>query len=234
MNAITSRAASVVIGVAAALVIVAVAIAPFLTPAWVAFEQDRSQAAAWTGFDATDLRAATDSILADLVVGPPDFDVQVGGRNVLDDREREHMRDVRSVFMALWVAAAASALVLVVVASRGRGGRDGSVAWRAMSRGATGLAIGIVGLGVVAVVAFDTLFEVFHEIFFPAGSFTFDPRTERLVQLFPFQFWQDSALAVGFVILVLAVVVRTIARRRGSRPSPAAVREPAAAVTAPG
>ena len=49
-------------------------------------------------------------------------------------------------------------------------------------------------LGVVALVAFDTLFEVFHEIFFPAGSYLFDPATERLVQLFPFEFWQETAI----------------------------------------
>ena len=41
---------------------------------------------------------ATDAILADLVVGPPDFDVAVAGTPVLIERERAHMRDVRGVF----------------------------------------------------------------------------------------------------------------------------------------
>ena len=80
MKDLGGRAASVLIGIATAVVIVAVAIVPFLTPAWVGFEQDRAQATAWTGYTTAELRAATDAILADLVVGPPDFDVTVGGR----------------------------------------------------------------------------------------------------------------------------------------------------------
>ena len=35
--------------------------------------------------------------------------------------------------------------------------------------------VGVVVLGVVALVAFDALFETFHRIFFPAGSYPFDP-----------------------------------------------------------
>ena len=91
-------AAAVLIGLATALAIVAVVLPLFLNPVWVAFEQGRAEAAAWTGFSEPDLRAATDAILADLVVGPPDFDVAVAGEPVLNERERGHMRDVRGVF----------------------------------------------------------------------------------------------------------------------------------------
>ena len=44
---------------------------------------------------------ATDAIVADLVFGPPDFDVEVGGVPVLIEREQQHMRDVRTVFAGL-------------------------------------------------------------------------------------------------------------------------------------
>ena len=60
-------------------------------------------------------------------------------------------------------------------------------------------------------VAFDTLFEVFHEIFFAGGSYTFDPATERLVQLFPFQFWQETAIVLGVAAIVLALLVAWVA-----------------------
>ena len=50
MHTLTGALASLVVGIAAALVIVAIAILPFLTPAWVGFEQGRAQAAAWTGY----------------------------------------------------------------------------------------------------------------------------------------------------------------------------------------
>jgi integral membrane protein (TIGR01906 family) len=155
------------------------------------------------------------------VFGPPDFDVEVGGEPVLVERERGHMRDVRSVFVGLWVLAAASMLVLVGAAIRG----DRHVFWRAVRGGALALAGAVVALGVVALVAFDALFELFHRIFFPAGSYTFDPGTERLVQLFPFQFWQETAVAVGIVIVAISVVVAAIAGRRASsssEPAPSA------------
>ena len=61
--------------------------------------------------------------------------------------------------------------------------------------------------GVVSFVAFDALFETFHRLFFAGGSYTFDPATDRLVQLFPFQFWQETAIAVGAVCIVVAAIV---------------------------
>ncbi len=210
------RVTSIAIALATAIVIVAVAILPFLTPAWVGFEQGRAQAQAWTGYSATDLGTATNAILADLVIGPPDFDVEVAGSAVLNERERGHMRDVRTVFSGLAIAAAISIVILVVAAVRGR---DRAANWRAVRGGATGLAAVVVGLGVFALVAFDTLFTVFHEVLFPAGSYDFDPATERLVQLFPFQFWQETAIAVGIVIIALSALVAVVAQRRETRPS---------------
>jgi uncharacterized membrane protein len=69
-------------------------------------------------------------------------------------------------------------------------------------------------LGVVALVAFDALFETFHRLFFAGGSYTFDPSTERLVQLFPFRFWQETAMAVGVLIVVFSAVLWWIAGNR--------------------
>jgi integral membrane protein (TIGR01906 family) len=215
VNALRGRAASVLIGLATALVIVTVAILPFLTPQWVGFEQGRANATAWTGYTTEELRTATDSILSDLVFGPPDFDVVVRGEVVLDERERGHMRDVGFVFLGLWVVGVVSILVLVGASRR----RDRRSTWRAVGGGALGLTAVVVGVGAVALVAFDALFDLFHRIFFPAGSFTFDPATERLVQLFPVQFWEESTLAVGTVIVAAALATALVAARRAARSS---------------
>jgi integral membrane protein (TIGR01906 family) len=231
VNSLGGRAVFVLVGVATALVIVAIAIVPFLSPTWVGFEQDRSQAQAWTGYTTGELRTATNAILADLVLGPPDFDVQVAGALVLEAREQAHMRDVRNVFMALYIAAAVSIVVLAVAAWRVR---DRARLWGAVRRGAIGLAVGVVALGLVALVAFDSLFSIFHELFFPAGSYTFDPLTERLVQLFPFQFWQETAIVVGLVILAISAVVALVARRRERRAVPVAPAEVTAPIPAAG
>jgi integral membrane protein (TIGR01906 family) len=207
------------VSVATAVTLLALAVAPFLTPAWVAFAQDRAEATAWTGYTPAQLRAATDSILVDLVAGPPDFDVAVGAEPVLTERERGHMRDVRSVFAGFAVVAVASVLLLAIAAARW-----GAAAWRAARHGALGLVVGIVAVGLVGILAFELAFEVFHRLFFASGSYTFDPRTERLVQLFPQRFWFETSLAVGVVALVLAAAVTGLATwrlRDTSRPAAA-------------
>jgi integral membrane protein (TIGR01906 family) len=86
--------------------------------------------------------------------------------------------------------------------------------WHGVRRGAAVLAVGVVVLGVVALVAFDALFETFHRLFFAGGSYTFDPSTERLVQLFPFRFWQETAMAVGALIVLLSAALWWIAGNR--------------------
>ena len=74
----------------------------------------------------------------------------------------------------------------------------------------------MVVLGVVSLVAFDALFEVFHRIFFAGGTYLFDPRTERLVQLFPDQFWSETSIVLGIVLLGLAAIVGVLGHRRGT------------------
>jgi integral membrane protein (TIGR01906 family) len=230
VSIVQSRVAAFAIGLATAIVIVTIAILPFLSPQWVALEQNRSQATLWTGFTTDQLRTATDAILADLVLGG-DFAVQLGGQPVLNERERAHMADVRTVFRGLWLLAIVSAVVLVAAGRR----RDRRATWRAVRAGALGLTVGVVILGGVALVAFDQLFETFHEVFFPAGSFLFDPRTDRLVQLFPFQFWQETAIVVGAVIIGIALGVAFVAGRRAMRAAAAHAAAPdLAAAPVPG
>jgi integral membrane protein (TIGR01906 family) len=212
MDDLRGRTASFLTALATAIVVVALAILPFLTPQWVAFEQRRAQAEAWTGFTTEQLRTATDAILADLVVGG-DFRVAIGDAPVLNEREQAHMTDVRTVFRGLWILAIASIVVLIGAARR----RDQARTWRAVRAGAIGLTVGTVVVGVIGLVAFDQLFSVFHEIFFPAGSYLFDPTTDRLVQLFPFAFWDETALVVGTVIIAIALVVAFVAGRRAAR-----------------
>jgi integral membrane protein (TIGR01906 family) len=206
-------AAGLLLGVAAALVVLGLAILPFLNPVWVGFEQDRSNVAGWTGYDAETIRTVTGSILGDLVIGPPDFAVSVNGAPVLNEREREHMRDVRRVFGSLYICAAAGLAVLgaAFVIARGASRRQ---LWRRLGRAGAAIAVLTVVGGVAALFFFDAAFEIFHEAFFPPGTFLFDPRTERLVQLFPEQFWVESATGVGVVIVLLGIFLAVAGRRR--------------------
>lgn len=216
-----SRIADVWIALATALAIVALTLPLFLNPVWVSFEQGRAEATAWTGFSELELRTATDAILVDLVVGPPEFDVAVAGEPVLNDRERSHMRDVRGVFIGFFAVSLVALAGAIVIAARRRG-EERAASWRAVRAGSLGLVAVLVIVGVVSLVAFGPLFEAFHRVFFAGGSYTFDPGTERLVQLFPFRFWQETAIAVGIVCIAVALVVAAIANRRLSANRPVA------------
>jgi integral membrane protein (TIGR01906 family) len=211
-----SRLADAWIGLATALAILALTIPFFLNPAWVGFEQGRAGATAWTGFSEAELSEATNAILADLVVGPPDFDVMLDGVPVLAERERAHMRDVRGVFIGFFALAIAASVSALVIAARRSG--DGRVAtWQAVQAGALGLIAALVVGAFIAFFAFDALFETFHRLFFASGSYSFDPGTDRLVQLFPFTFWNETAIAVGAVSILIGLLVALFAARRLDR-----------------
>ena len=215
VRTIRGGVATTLIGLATALAIVAVTLPLFLNPIWVAFEQGRAEATAWTGFTEPELRAATDAILSDLILGPPVFDVAVNGTPVLNERERGHMQDVRGVFVGFFAVAVVLAAAGVAIHARRRG-VDRGRSWRAVQGGALALIALLVVGGVVSFVAFDVLFETFHRVFFAGGSYTFDPATERLVQLFPFRFWQETAIVVGAVCIVLAAIVAAVASELAS------------------
>lgn len=207
---------SLAVGASTAIVILALTVLPFLTPAWVGFEQGRAQSAAWTGFTTADLRTVTDSILTDLVVGPPDFDVAIAGTPVLKPAERAHMRDVRSVFAGFYLVAAIALAVLAVAwfAARRSRGPARAEFLRAVRGGAAALAVVLVIAGAVAAVAFDAAFEVFHSLFFPAGSYNFNPQTDRLVQLFPDAFWSETTMVVGGVAFAASALLFVALGRR--------------------
>jgi integral membrane protein (TIGR01906 family) len=206
------RVAAIAAAVATPFVIVAAAVLLFLNPIWVGFEQDRSDVAALTGYAPSQVWQVTGSILSDLVFGPPTFNVAIDGQPVLDQRSRAHMSDVRSVLTSLGAVALVAALMLAAIGVASRGRRW---FWQATEAGASVLAGGVVVVGLAFAVFFDQAFELFHQVFFPPGTYTFDPRTEKLVQLFPDQFWVETSLALALAVLVLSLGVRSGARRLG-------------------
>ena len=219
MATLRGSLAALVTGVATALVVVALAILPFLNPLWVGFEQGRAEAGAWTGFGPGDLAYVTNAILADLVIGPPDFAVELDGQPVLVEREREHMRDVRGVFATFALTAVGGSMLLVAafLASGWFGVRSRAGFWRRLATSGRAVVVVTVVGGLAGMIFFDLAFELFHRLFFPAGTYLFDPRTDRLVQLFPEQFWVETTIGVGIVVIVLSIVLSVLARRRAAR-----------------
>ena len=130
--------------------------------------------------------------------------------------EFSHMADVRNVFIAVQVAAIVAGLVaagLAVVA-----GRRGALA--RLVRAAALVALATVAVvGILAAVAFDAAFLLFHQVFFPQGNFLFAPDS-NLLAIYPESYFYGVSLRIGaaFVALagVLAVVSHAALRRRSA------------------
>lgn len=115
-----------------------------------------------------------------------------------NEREISHMIDVKHLTDRIrwggWVLAiivvAGTTLLLYRTETE-------PIAYRAIRNGGWATIGILVGLGLFMIVAWNTFFVQFHELLFPAGSWTFYT-TDSLIRLFPEKLWQDvGAYIVG-------------------------------------
>jgi len=119
------------------------------------------------------------------------------GMPFFNSRELQHMADVKQVArtaFSLGLADLAIIAALGIVLGRSAAGRS---ALRIGLLSGAALTLGLlVALAVGVLIAWDTLFTEFHQLFFSAGTWQF-LYSDSLIRLFPERFWQDAALTVG-------------------------------------
>ena len=135
---------------------------------------------------------------------------------IFTNDETAHMADVRGVFRGAEYAAALALLVVVYRLQRARRRGD---ALRLVRAGALTAASIVAIIGVAAAVAFDPLFLLFHDVFFPQGNFLFDPATSNLIRLYPEWYWQGITAGVGLSFIGVAVLMAAAAHRALGRAS---------------
>jgi len=126
-------------------------------------------------------------------------DLEAEGRPAFNERELQHMVDVkRALWGLLWAGLAAGALVVggtvglaIRPATRAR-------APASLLRGSLLTAGLLIAVGGLMLLRWDTFFVAFHQVFFAEGTWTF-PYSDTLIRLFPVRFWMD----VGWVIVGL-------------------------------
>jgi integral membrane protein (TIGR01906 family) len=186
-----------------ALVIATLALLPLLTPWAMHASLDAADSAAWLRMEPAAAHAVSDWTVDELVFGPGDWQgLAPDGGAFYDADEIQHLRDVRQLLWLTFLVGAIALIALLVLLERSPD-RDDVMA--AVGLGGAVTAIGVVVIGVVGAVAFDPLFELFHRVFFPQGDWAFDPGTQRLVQLYPFAFWQIMAAALGLLMIILGI-----------------------------
>jgi integral membrane protein (TIGR01906 family) len=207
-----AAAISIVAAIATMIAILGGAVLLFFNPVWVAFEQGRTEVDLWTGWTWEQVHTVTDSVVGEVFLGPGTFAQKLAdGTAVFAPGEAGHMADVRGVVLGFVFVVA---LAIVGLVGARLVDRRGVAFWRGVTVGSIVLSIGIVVVGVWFALFFDLAFEIFHRLFFAAGSYTFDPRTDRLVQLFPERFWMETSIALAVVGLIAAIALAFIARSR--------------------
>jgi integral membrane protein (TIGR01906 family) len=207
-------------GTLAALIVLVGPLALFNTWFTSTLQQRHAVADAF-GTSQAEIDRVTGSFLVDVWLDGP-FDASLDGvEPLLDESERSHMTDV-SVLVRILGGVVILAAVLAAVSIawlRGERRRIGRI--MIVSGGLVG-AVGL-ALGITFAVAFEPAFRIFHEIFFPPGTWLFEPGS-NLITLFPQPFWFDAALAAGSTIVVAALLVTVAGLRlwRGGRAAPAA------------
>lgn len=129
------------------------------------------------------------------------------------DRELRHMEDVKRAAAAVFGLALLCALIAFGAAFAGWRNtvtrRDIALGIR---RGCRLTLWSIACLAVFALTAWDHAFEVFHQVFFTAGSWRF-PFSDSLIRLYPEQLFIDAALAVLIFASLCAIAIpRLLAR----------------------
>ena len=139
------------------------------------------------------------------------------GASIFTVAEYAHMADVRTVFIgARTVAVAGAIITALVILLASRRGRTAAVVL--VRDAAIAASIGTAVVAVAAAVAFDPLFLLFHEIFFPQGNFLFSADS-NLLAMYPDPYWYGVTLRVGltFVAAMAVIAIGAAATLRRAR-----------------
>lgn len=199
------------LGIGLAVVITLAGPLLLFNPAFTSLLQARHAVPAAFDTSQSEVDRVTAEILGDLFVGGS-FDAAISGEDwLLNARERSHMGDVSRLVQILLGVTLVALLVATVSAwlLRAEPRRQGRI--MLITAGAIG-AVALV-LAMVFAVAFDAAFLAFHQLFFPPGTYLFEPGSQ-LITLFPGGFWFDASLVAGAAIVLTALVVALIGVRR--------------------
>lgn len=191
-----------------------VALLLLFLPVYMHAALDAAGSAETLGVSPPEAHALSDRTVAELFLGPGSFDFAgPTGERFYGGDEAAHLRDVRLVLLSFLGIVLVSSLALAGALLRHRGHTQ---VWRALARGGALLAGVVLALGLLAAVAFELVFEIFHRVLFPGGNWAFDPTSQRLVQLYPLPFWQLTGAALGLLAVGLGLATWLLGRRRAA------------------
>ena len=135
-------------------------------------------------------------------------------RELFNQREVLHMRDVKHLIWGVYGVGAAAAVYLLGFVGIGffihRRSFVPALSRHVLWGSCLTLAV-VVLVGLAALVGFDSLFLAFHRLSFSNDFWMLDPTRDYLVRMFPQGFWFDATLFVALSTITQAVALGGIA-----------------------
>lgn len=142
------------------------------------------------------------------------------GKAVFTTSEVAHLQDVKRVIEVasiVWyvICGLSIAFLIWMLVTRSWPQIRHSFFW-----GAVFTILLMIGVVVLMVLSFDSLFEKFHVVFFPQGNWTFSP-TSGLIRLFPLPLWMNAFILVSVYAVLVSILLMIIfwPRRRAPKVS---------------
>ena len=178
---------------------------------------DRYNAEDVTGLSRADLDGTASDLRDYFNNGETTFyrTVTVGGLSVpvFNARETRHMEDVKT--LVVWMDRLQELTVIYVLAyvvGFVIWAREGSLRQLA-KESLIAVALGAVAVGGIAIFAafgFEAAFTRFHEVLFSNNLWQLNPKTDRLIQMFPEDFWRDMTVLLGAMCAAEAAVIAAV------------------------
>ena len=134
-----------------------------------------------------------------------------------NQKEQQHMADVQGLFglcnSQVWAFLAVAAIAVIIEFRLFSEERT----LRTFRRTVATILTAVAAIAVAAVIDFDSLFTLFHQIAFTNDLWLLDPRTDLLIRLMPIEFFISYAAIIGGLWLlgmVTMLVVSTLFIRK--------------------
>jgi len=122
------------------------------------------------------------------------------GTPLYQEREVNHMLDVKILVQAAMKAWAAASLLLILLWGWAKYEKREQAYFLGAKRGGWLTLILTLSLGLLASINFWEFFAQFHHLFFEGDSWIF-LYTDTLIRLFPMRLWQDAFIMEGIIVI---------------------------------
>ena len=140
------------------------------------------------------------------------FDRKSNTCEMYNQSELGHMKDVKVVTRgAFGITILTLALTIIISFYLWRSQQVKQLSYALFQGSLVTIAL-IIAIIIVAVVAWDSFFDTFHQLFFADGTWRF-AYSDTLIRLFPEQFWFDAAITIGTLTTFSALLIMTITWR---------------------